>query len=158
MVGALLVLLGVVGAFVVFRDLNRNDPANPVRPVDWESPARYARAQADYPLLAPERLPDGWMATSVRFEGGEWSLGMLTEDEQYVGLKQADRPVASLVEQHVDPEAVQGEDVAVAGETWQTWTDDAGDLALVREDAAVTTMVVGTAPLDTLVEFTASLR
>ena len=49
--------------------------------------------------------------------------------------------------------------IRVAGVRWQTWTDEGGDLALVRQDEDVTTLVVGhEVPLERLVEFTASLR
>ncbi len=157
LIGAMLVLVAVVMAFVAFRSVVRNDPPDPVKPVEYFTSAEYARTQVDYPLLAPRELPTGWIATSVTFTPGEeeaWHLGMLTEERRYVGLEQARRTLADMVEQHVDPEAEQGEDVTVEGETWQTWTDDT-DTALVREDpvTGVTTLVVTTTGLETLVDF-----
>lgn len=161
MIGAMLVLLLVVAAFVVFRDTVRDEPADPVGPVDYLRPAEYARTVADFPVLVPERLPEGWFANGARYVPGDeesWHVGFLTEDREYVGLEQTDRPPAALVEEHVDEEAVQGEDVTIDGVTWQTWTDEGGDTALVREQEAVTTLVVGTVDQDTLVEFVRSLR
>ncbi len=161
MIGAMIVLLLVVGAFVVFRDLTRDDPASPVKAVDYTSPAKYAKTTATFDVLAPEELPEGWIATSVRFQDGEeqaWHLGTLTEDRRYVGLEQADRPISGMVDDFVDPEATQGEDVTVDGETWETWTDAGDDLALVRESGDGTTLVVGPVPQATLEEFIATLR
>jgi hypothetical protein len=161
MIGAMVVLLLVVAAFVIFRDINRDDPASPVKPVDYKTPAQYARTAASFDLLAPAALPDGWIATSVRFTDGEeqaWHLGTLTEDRRYVGLEQADRPISGMVEDYVDEDATQGDDVTVGGETWETWSDAGEDLALVRESGDVTTLVVGRVPQETLETLIATLR
>lgn len=162
MVGAMLVVVVLVVVFVVFRDANRDDLAPGARAVDYATDARYARQQAGFELLAPPTLPAGWRATSVRFVPGadeRWHLGMLTDEDRYVGLEQADASVAAMVEMHVDPEATRGRAVEVAGDRWQTYRDDAGDLALVRREAATTTLVVGhEVPVEELVAFTASLR
>ena len=161
MLGAMLVLVLVVGAFVVFRETTREDPANPVEAVDFKRPAQFARDEADFELLAPDDLPEGWMATSVRFTQGEeqaWHLGVLTDERRYVGLEQSNRTVSDMVEDFVDEEAEQGEDVTVDGESWETWTDAGDDLALVRESSDVTTLVVGRVPQETLEELIATLR
>ena len=86
-------------------------------------------------------------------------LGLLTAEERYVGVEQADDSVEDMVEQHVDAAATQGEPTTVEGRRWSTWTDDGGDLALVREDGGTTTLVVGhDVPADELEAFVASLR
>jgi hypothetical protein len=161
MVGAMIVLVAVVIAFVVFRDINRNDPASPVRAVDYTQTLDYGREQASFDLLAPASLPEGWIATTVEYVPGaddRWHLGMLTDQERYVGLEQSDDSVESMLETHVDEETTAGEPVLVAGEQWSTWTDAGGDLALVRETDGVTTLVVGhEVPLEDLVDFAASL-
>jgi hypothetical protein len=161
LIGAMVVLVGVVAAFVVFRDLNRNDPADPVKAVDYRSPTRFAREEARFPLLAPRRLPEGWMATSVRFENGRdqtWHLGFLTDERRYVGLEQADESAGTMVEEFVGEDAEQGDDVTLEGATWETWTAPDDDRALVREQAAVTTLVVGSVPQQTLEDFIAALE
>ncbi len=161
LVGAMVVLVLVVGGYALLRSLNSDDPVSPVKAEDFLTPAKYARTAADFPLLAPDQLPDGWIATSVRFTQGEeqaWHLGCLTDDDRYVGLEQADRPVSDMVDDFVDPDAEQGADVTIDGETWERWSDAGGDLALVRQDDDVTTMVVGHAPEQTLREFIATLR
>ena len=161
MIGAMVILVLVVVGFVVFRDLNRNDPPSPVQRVDFLTPAKYARTAADFPLLAPHELPDGWIATSVSFTPGKkqaWHLGCLTGERRYVGLEQSHQAIPAMVEQYVDPDASQGGDVTTAGHTWQSWTDSGGDLALVRRGDDVTTLVVGRVPQATLETFIATLH
>ena len=162
MVGAMIVLVLLVAAFVVFRDANRNDLARSARAVDYTQDAAFAREQAGFDLVAPPQLPEGWRATTARFVAGgdeRWHLGMLTEDDDYVGLEQSAASAESMVATHVDEEARRGKPVTVDGDRWVTWRDDGGDLALVRESGGTTTLVVGNGvPVDVLADFTASLR
>jgi hypothetical protein len=174
MLGGLLVLLLGIAAFVVLRDVNRVDAGAPVQPVDYVRPARFAQQQARFEVLTPRTLPPGWRATSVRFdptaEVQSWHLGLLTAEQRYVGLEQAERSPAAMVADFVDDEADEGGEVDIEGETWATWTDPGrdpeadpstaprGDLALVREDGGVTTLVVGTVSQDLLIDVVASLR
>jgi len=162
MVGAMVVVFVVVVAFVMFRDAVRSDVDTDVREVDYVQPAAFAQEQAGFEILAPPRLPEGWSSTSVRYTPGideRWHLGMLTDEGRYVGVEQARSTEENLVEEHVDEEARRGDPVTVAGERWATWTDEGGDLALVRRGEDVTTLVVGhEVPLEQLVAFTASLR
>ena len=162
LVGAMLVILAVILAFVVLREINRNDPASPVRAIDYARDADFARDQAKFEVVAPASLPEGWRATTARYVPGaeeHWHLGLLTEDDRYVGLEQSADSAETMVEQHVDEEATRGEPVAVAGAEWTTWRDDAGDLALVREDAGTTTLVVGhEVDADVLADFVTLLR
>ena len=85
MVGAMLILLAVIAAFVVFRELNRTDVTTPVRTVEFRQTAVYAAEQVDFELLAPSRLPEGWRATSVSFtpEPSRWHIGQLTADDPW---------------------------------------------------------------------------
>ncbi len=47
----------------------------------------------------------------------------------------------------------------VGTRSWETWSDEGGDLALVREAGGTTTLVVGhEVPRDELVAFAESLR
>jgi hypothetical protein len=162
MVGAMVVLVAVVVGFVVFRDVNRDDPASPVTAVDYSRDADFARQQASFDLVAPPTLPDGWRATTVEYVPGpqdHWHLGMLTAEDRYVGLEQSDDPVRTMVKTHVDPDAEKGEPVSVDGVPWTSYTDSGGDLALVRRAGGTTTLVVGhEVPQGDLVAFAASLR
>jgi hypothetical protein len=161
MVGAMIVLVLVVALFVAFRAINRTQPEAEVDAVDYTRPAEFAREQARFPVLAPAELPEGWRATSVRFDNGRdqaWHVGFLTEADEYVGLEQADESAADLVERYVDEDATEGGSVTVDGDEWQRWTDEGGDTALVRETDEVTTLVVGTVDEKTLMEFVHTLR
>lgn len=162
MVGAMVVVFLVVLAFVVFRAAVRSDVTTTVENVDYAQPAAFAQEDAGFEILAPPELPEGWRSTSVRYVPGvdeRWHLGLLTDEGRYVGVEQARSSEENLVETHVDEAARRGQPVTVAGVRWQTWTDEGGDLALVRGGDEVTTLVVGhEVPLDQLVDFTASLR
>jgi hypothetical protein len=162
MVGAMIVLVAVVVGFVVLRDLNREDATNPVPPVEYEQAAAFADEKASFEVLVPGSLPEGWRATTVEYVPGaedHWHLGLLTDEDRYVGLEQSDDSVRGMVETYVDEEAVKGGPQTVAGRSWTTYTDDGGDLALVRRDAGATTLVVGhRLPKAELVQFVASLR
>ena len=89
MVGALLVTLLVILAFVGFRALNRSDLDVKPEHVDYLAQVGYAQ-QAGADVVYPARLPSGWYATQVdvlaRAARLELELSMLTGDGQYVGL------------------------------------------------------------------------
>lgn len=157
----MVVLLFVVLAFVVFRDSNRADPANPVKPIEYTEDLAYYRSQSTFPLLAPPELPEGWIATSARFDATKpqsWHLGVLTDTRHYVGLEQGKDQLETMVNRHVDEEATEGDPVEVAGASWRTFTDEDGDNALARRSAGVTTLVVGTVSQEELEAYVASLR
>lgn len=156
----MLVLLVVLAVFVALRALVRDEPEVPVRTVNYEQTVEYARTQVDFPLLAPDELPPGWRATSADFvpSPGRWNLGLLTDEDRYVGLAQARRSVENMVEAYVDPDARPGAAVEIGDGTWRAWTDEGGDTALTRELDGVTVLVVSPAGLDVLTEFVASLR
>jgi uncharacterized protein DUF4245 len=160
LVGALVVLLVAVMAFVAFRALVRGDVPDPVRDVAYADSLRYARTESSLHVLAPDPVPQGWRVTSVRYTPGpdeSWHLGMLTEDGRYVGLEQADRSVSAMVEEFVDEAADPGPPVVVAGRRWQSWSDAGGDHALVRRSAGTTTVVVGSGSADDVARLAGSL-
>ncbi|MGN6128709.1 MAG: DUF4245 domain-containing protein [Nocardioidaceae bacterium] len=162
LIGALAVLLVVIGVVAALQALNRPHRPDPVQPVDYRTPAKYAAKQARFDLLVPPSLPAGWTATTVRFTGGadqHWHLGCLDQDGHYVGLEQGEQSVRSLVSTYVDEAARRGRPVTVSGNRWDTWTDDGGDLALVRRTGRAGTLVVGhLVPRAALVAFVQSLR
>lgn len=158
----MVVMVVLLVAWVGFRSLTTQEPDNPVRTVDYAQVVGPARKAAPFDLVAPPSLPPGWRATSVNFNDQSqprWHLGVLTDQERYVGLEQAKRPVLQMVRDYVDQHASRGAPVEVAGNSWATYTDAGGDLALVRQDGATTTLVVGhDVPRSQLVSYTAGLR
>jgi hypothetical protein len=160
LVGAMLVLLLLVVGAVVLRDLDRTEPEQPVAPVEWRQSVAFARAQAEFELLAPRSLPTGWRATSVEFsqDPPRWHLGLLTRRDRYVGLEQTGDLARSAVETYVDEAATREESLLIGGQRWAQWTDSGGDRALVRRQDGLTTLVVGPVPRPVLVDFVGLLR
>lgn len=157
----MLVLVLIIVTFVLLRDLSREAPATMDDVTeDYKQTAAYASEQADFDVLAPRRLPPGWKVTSVEFvpDPVRWHLGLLTETEEYVGLEQSESSEKDMVTTHVDEAPQRSADVAIDGETWDSWTDARGDTALVRTDGPVTTLVVGPVDRDELVGFVRGLR
>jgi hypothetical protein len=165
LVVAMLVTVLVVLAFAAFRAVTRDNDPTPVRTVDYTAVAKAARADKQLLVLAPDELPQGWMATSATYTPGAsptWHLGTLSGDRKYVGVEESRAGVQDLVEQHVDADAQRGKDVTVGGETWQTWTDAGGDYAVARttkgrDERPETVLVVGSAPADQVRDLAGSL-
>ncbi len=151
LIGALLVLLLVVGGFVLIRALGRDELEVRPEPVDY-LPVVEALQQAGHSVAYPPRLPAGWEATSVDSAPGTdavFGLGMLTADERFAGIRQEATALESLVEVYVDQDATAGDTVRagtgeLAGE-WQTFTDQDGDTAFGREGRDATVLVYGSA-------------
>lgn len=166
LVGAMVVTVLAVLAIVLVRGLNGDNEATPVREVDQTAMMRAGRADAKLLVMAPPKLPEGWKATSATYGTGStptWHLGMLTDDEKYVGVEEALGGAETLAKQHVDAAVEQGEDVTIGGETWQTWTDSGGDYAVSRSLQRDGTtyeswLVVGTAPEQQIRDFAGTLE
>ena len=97
----------MVGAFVAFRGIFRDQPEIEPEPVDYLGPVAGAQGAGEV-LVYPRELPEGWIATSVDYEPGDppgWGIGFLTDDEKYVGLRQADEDAEDMVSRHVDEAA-----------------------------------------------------
>lgn len=155
------VLLVVVLVLLLwgFSELSDTEREPPVRVVDYSGQLSAARDAADYGVLAPSGLGPAWRATSVELQTSgdavRWHLGMLTPQDEYVGLEQYDGESATLAAEHLDGLRRAGR-TRIDNVTWEIWTGEVDD-ALVRRDAGVTTVVVGTASPDTLERFTAAL-
>ncbi|WP_210438599.1 DUF4245 domain-containing protein [Nocardioides xinjiangensis] len=150
MTGALVVTVVFVLAFALWRSLFRGEAEEPTQPVDWQESVRLAQ-DADLSVAHPRQLPDGWEASSVELRAGadpRWGLGVLTDDGDFIGIRQQDSSVADLVELYVDEEAEGGDEVSVDSEvarTWQTWTDDGGDTGYSTELGDEALLVYGSA-------------
>ena len=115
MTGALIVTVLAVLAFVAWRGLWRSDVDNEPEAVDWQARVELAQ-QADLRVVHPRELPAGWTATSTELAAGDdprWSLGVLTDDGRFVGIRQQDTSVTDLVELYVDEDAEAGDDATV---------------------------------------------
>jgi hypothetical protein len=162
MVTAMVVLVVLLVAWLGFRALTSSQPPSPVHAVSYADDASAAAKAADFALLAPPRLPSGWRATTVRYTGQprpHWHLGVLTDENRYVGLEQGHESVGSSLTSYVDSSPSRGPAVRIVGTPWQSWRDSKGDLALVRRQGGTTTLVVGhLVPRPALLSYVAGLR
>lgn len=147
MVGAMLVTIGVIVAFVAFRSLNRDDLEVEREPVDYLSVVQAFQDGGGLPIVYPPELPKGWKAVDAGGESdGGWSVDLFTDEDRYVGLFQAHGDVESLVHSYVDENATEGDPVRLDGDLsgrWRTYTDEGGDVAVARTFRDTTVLVVG---------------
>ena len=128
------------------RLLSRPQEADPVRPVDYVATWRAAQDVAPFELVAPPELPEGWRATSVRYVPGDdatWHIGVLTDEDKYVGIEQAVGGVEVLVNEYAaesDPDGT----VDVGGAEWELLREG-DETTLVRDDGGSATLVTGDA-------------
>lgn len=163
LVGALIVTLLAIGAFVAFRALNREELEIKPEPIDYLAAVEQLQDSGSRPVHPP-RLPEGWIATSVDVVPGRrdtWGLGVLTDEGAFVGIRQADSSAESLVEEYVDAEAAEGDvlgipesDVAVE---WLSWTDEGGDTGYSAEVGQQSVLVYGSAPAAEIQAYVATL-
>lgn len=150
MVGALIVTVAVIGAFVAFRAVNRHDLDVSPDTVDYLE-AVSALQGAGREVAYPPTLPTGWRATSLDVVPGDrpaWGLGLLTDGGKFVGVRQEDDSIDNLVEQYVDQDAAEGDPLSVPSglvTSWSTWTDAGGDVGYAAEVDGESVLVYGSA-------------
>jgi hypothetical protein len=161
-VGSLIVLVVVVLAFVGFRALFRDNDAVEVEPVDYLAVVAPAQ-EAGIRIVYPPSLPERWTPTSVDFVPGTrpaFGVGMLTDEDLYVGVRQADDELTTLLETYVDADAEKGDVVTVEGAIvpeWQEWSDAGGDHAYSATVGDSEVLVYGSAPTEDLLTIVRSL-
>jgi hypothetical protein len=161
-IGSLIVLVLVVLAFIGFRGLFRDNEAVEPEPVDYLAVVGPAQ-EAGMRVVYPSSLPDGWIATSVDYDPGDrpdWGVGMLTDDGRFVGLRQADDDLDSLLDTYVDDNPDEGDVVTVEGaivSEWQEWSDAGGDEAYAASVGEYEVLVYGSAPTEDLLTVVRSL-
>lgn len=156
LVGAMLVLLVIVVAFVVFRGVFRTTPRFEPEPVDYLALVENLQQSGEHPVY-PKELPEGWLVKDARYTGGDdpvWQLSMDTADGRFVAIRQEDDSAEDLAEEWLDADAEAGEKATVEtdlGELWGTWSDEGGDLGYsieLPEPTAQTVLVYGSASAD----------
>lgn len=156
MIGALLILLLLIGAFVAFRGLNREELEVEPERVDYLEAVRFAQ-ESDWEVLYPATVPPEWKATSLESTPGQlWAIGFLTPDG-FAGMHQSDRPTDVLVETYLDEDAVAGEAVTIEDAQWESFTDEGGDTGYVGEVDGLPVLVYGSASPQALQQLAASL-
>lgn len=166
MVRSMLVVLIPVALVAGFVGLVRPSTAE-VREVDWERTLEIARESADFAVLGPDDLPEGWTATRVAYEAGAsagddaWRLNAVTDDGEYVGLVQRPGELDRVVRVEL-PDFTSDGTSLVDAETWQRYVevaDDPADHALVQQVDDTVVVVLTSATDYSLAEsFASSLR
>lgn len=166
LIGAMIVLLLAVGVFVGYRSLFRTELV--VEPEALEYLEYVDAAQANgVEVVYPPSLPDGWIATSAGASGADrpvWRLGMLTDDEHFVGVRQEDRSVEEMIEvalgEKAAEEVEEGEPIRIPGavaEQWRTFDAPEEDVLFAAELGEATVLVYGRVDRDTLTDVVESL-
>jgi len=147
-----LVILALWGVGRLFT----NTPADPVKAIDYARIVRSARPAADFALLAPPSLPTGWKATSARFEPNSWHLGVLTADNDYIGVEQVKVSIPQAVGEFAKDSRSAGS-ATIAGKIWRARKGPGDDITFVRAEAGLTTLINGSAPRQVIEDYVASL-
>ena len=144
----------------------RDDPAaRDVRPIDYTDELSRALAEAEFEVVAPAEVPNGWVSQSARTEVRPdqgtsvlLQIGFLTADERYATVAQTDDEPSEVLEAYRLGEEIEAT-VDVAGRPYeQHRRTDRDEIALVRTEGGRTVVVTGDASLADLTDLAASLR
>lgn len=150
LVGAMIVTVVAVLAFIGFRALNRDQLDLEPEPVDYLATVASLQADGRQPVY-PAGLPDGWVATSVDVrpvQGLDWGVGILTDDDEFAGVRQTAGSLDDLLRTYVDKETTEGSAATIPdaiATRWRTYSDAGGDRAFVAEVGGDLVMVYGSA-------------
>lgn len=152
------ILLALFG----FGKLFTQTPEDPVSAIDYQQTLQQVRTTTDIDVLAPPALPEGWRATSARFEpgspgeDGSWHLGVITDDDEYLGVEQSQLSVRNAVERWAAGSEEAGS-AQVAGQVWSVRAGPRDRTTYVVREGDRTTLVTGTVPPDELESYISSL-
>jgi hypothetical protein len=147
-----LIILGLYA----FGKLFTQEPDTPTPTIDYATIVDQVRPVADFEVLAPSSLPKGWKANSATFDIEGWHLGVLTDDEDYIGLDQAEVSVGRAVERFADGSKAAGT-ADIDGETWNVRKGPNGRTTYVRRTGEATTVIVGTPSRRVIEKYISSL-
>jgi len=163
MVGALVVTIGVIIAFVVFRAITRDDLEVDRETVDYLVVVGGLQESDLLDPVYPATLPEGWRAVDATFDAADltWSLDLLPDEGEFVGVVQSKLKLDDLLETHVDEEnATEGDRVTLdspLAKKWRSFSDEGGDHAVAAKVKGFTVLVFGTLSEDEIEQFAASL-
>lgn len=167
LIGSMIVLVALVGAFVLFRGTFRDTPTYEPADLDYQKVVDEAAA-GGVSLVAPRTLPQGWRTSSVTFTPGDrwtWAMAMLTDQGRFVGVYEEDDDAVDLLGELIDENPTKGDPLDVQGSvapTWDSWTGSGGDHAFTAEvgsdETRRTVVVYGSAPVEDLQTIVESLE
>lgn len=147
----------ILGAYAIGQFLYGNEPEK--RNVEFACVARDARKAVDWPLYTPQSLPEGWTSNYASFEPGEnssWRLGVITENDQYLGLEQNAMPVKDALEKYAANSKRAG-NAEIAGISWDVYEDGNGTTSYLRVEQDRVVLIVSTTDQKVAREYIASL-
>jgi hypothetical protein len=164
MVLTMAVLMVPVLLIVWFFQRTPDEP--PLPSADWQATVAQARAKADFTVLAPEKLPQGWRATQARFEesgqgssgGDEFRLVLLDADNVNLQLLQVSstNPRRFVTQQTRDGYESGAQKVGDA--VWQQYTSaDGRTVYLLGERTDSLVLVQGDTTAEALASFAGRL-
>jgi hypothetical protein len=156
MVGAMVVLLLVIGAFVGFRALNRDELEVEPERIDYLEAVGFAQ-ESDWTVAYPPTVPGGWKATSLESQPGRvWGIGFLTPDG-FAGVHQSEESSSTLLETYVDEDTTELDPLEIGGEPWEVYEADDGDRGYLGEVDGLPVLVYGSAQPAVLQDLAGSL-
>lgn len=147
------VLLGIAAVGKAFTV----DPGPPASTLDPAQVAPRAARDAGVPLYVPRSLPAGWRATAAEMRGDVWHVGVVTADEDYIGIEQAQASSADTLRRFAKGSRADGA-VRVDGDLWSRRTEADGDTVFVRRAGSTTVLVIGSAPRQLVERYLSSLE
>ncbi len=163
LVVSLIVTVAAIALVLWFMGLFRSETVYEPEQVDYLAGVEGAQDAGLRPFY-PSSLPDGWVATGVEVVPGgdeEFALKLLTDDEEFVGVRQHAGTVSALLREHVDEETESIEGYTgsgTVGAEWEGFADAGGDTAYAAElDDEIAVLVYGSAPPEELQQVVDSL-
>lgn len=143
-----------------------------VQSVDYPAAVENAKLSAIWPISIPSDLPQGYRATSARFEPESfgdpgdvrWMVGFQTQAGEYISIWQSDGPKRKVIATATNDAECEGTElitnkITAVASTWQK-CEIAKPLtrSFVQTNGEVTTVVAGTVQWTELLEFAQSLE
>jgi hypothetical protein len=147
-----LIILALYGIGKIFTQ----EPESATPAIDYATIVDQARPAAGFELLAPSSLPKGWKATTASLNIDWWHLGVLTADEEYIGLEQVKVSVDRAVDRFANGSKAAGT-AEIDGKTWAVRKGPQDRTTYVRREGGVTTLVNATGPRSEVEDYISSL-
>ena len=168
-IGDIIRSMGIVAAIIAVVLLITWRPGpDPVREVAAAPVAQQVAAAVDFTLLYPE-LPEGWRATTARFEPSEqsgddpvWFNGWVSPQDDFAAVVQSEAENERFIAEQTlggveASDLPSGLNPAVKG--WQPYvSSDGTQRSFVLQEDGVTTIVTGTLGWSELADFAATLQ
>ena len=168
LIASMIVLVAAVVGFWALNNAFHKHPEGGAVAVDYrKAVSELQEAKAPLQVVYPRTLPSGWTVTSADYtpQSGlgtapSWSLGAVTDDDTFVGLRLESAPLASLLSTYVDKDSEKGDPTTIEtefGDSWATYTDRGGDTGYARTVGDHVLLVYGSADKADFTAFMQSL-